>query len=150
MEHIKVNLPDSEEKYAHGVGEGVWCMVDEETKRAHDENETGGGHYAILDNDSLYWHGLEHGERMPIELRGEFRPVVPYSWLLAHFEKNYSWADLDEPIYCPLCGNESPEVFEDEGGAWSVYCNFCNCNLYGYKTRAAAVKQWNHRYKAAE
>lgn len=43
---------------------------------------------AILDNDSVYYPELVHGTEMPIEMRGENRPVVPYSWLV----KNYGEA----------------------------------------------------------
>ena len=131
MEHIKVNLPNSEEKYIAGNGEGVWCLVDEDTKRAHDENETGGGYTAILDNDSLYWDGLKHGVEMPIELRGDYRPVVPFGWLAAHYEISEEWAESAK--YCPFCGNEHVEVFDDETKGWTVYCDFCNCTLWGYK-----------------
>lgn len=55
-----------------------------------------------------------------------------------------------EPIYCPLCGNEYPEVTEEYSGGWGVYCDFCNASVTGYKTREAAVKQWNHRYRPDE
>ena len=145
MEHIKVNLPDTLEAYEHGYGEGVWCLVDEETKRAHDENKAGGGYVAILDNDSIYWRGLEHGAEMPIELRGDYRPVVPYEWLAANYGRGMFVIE-DEPIYCPFCGNDNPELYES-GDTWGVYCDFCNASIEGYATRTAAVRQWNHRYK---
>lgn len=32
-EHIKVNLPLTEQDYLAGNGEGVWVLVDSETKR---------------------------------------------------------------------------------------------------------------------
>lgn len=54
-----------------------------------------------------------------------------------------------EPIYCPFCGNENPYV-EGGGGSWGVYCDFCNAKVTSYKTREAAVKQWNHRYRPDE
>ena len=75
--YIKVNLPPDKEWYKHGAGEGCWFIVDDKTKAAHDQDATGGGFYGVLDNDSLYYPGLMHGERLPIEMRGARRPVVP-------------------------------------------------------------------------
>lgn len=93
--HIKANLTYSEESYQSGNGEGVWVIVDEETKEACDNDVTGAGrdcnlnddgtifipYECILDNDSVYYDGLEHGERLPLEMRGDVRPVVPYAYL---------------------------------------------------------------------
>ena len=144
-EYIKVNLPDTLEAYEHGNGEGVWCLVDAETKRAHDENMTGGGYVALLDNDSWYWRGLMHGAELPIELRGDYSPVDPFEWLAANYRPCVFIME-DAPIYCPFCGNDNPEVFSD-GETWGVYCDFCNAEIRGYVSSAAAVKQWNHRYR---
>ena len=36
--YIKVNIPLTERDYLSGNGEGVWVEVDEETRRAYDEN----------------------------------------------------------------------------------------------------------------
>ncbi len=77
LNFIKVNIPPNEEAYKNGNGEGCFFIVDEETKAAYDRDETGGGYFGILDNNSLYYKGLEHGERLPIEMRGKKRPVVP-------------------------------------------------------------------------
>ena len=88
MNHIKVNFPESAEKYEAGNGEGMFVIVDNETKAAHDSNATGGEYWGILDNDSCYWRGLVHGARVPFEMRGEYRPVCPYSWLEEHYEIN--------------------------------------------------------------
>ena len=85
MEHIKVNLPSNEESYKLGNGEGCWVLVEENVKRAHDTDEKGTNYVGILDNDSFYYPGLYAGKEIPIEMRGTYRPVVPYSWLL----KNY-------------------------------------------------------------
>ena len=74
---IKVNLPQDEEAYKHGVCEGCFFIVDDRTKTAYDLDATGGEYYGILDNDSLYYPGLKHGERLQIEMRGKQRPVVP-------------------------------------------------------------------------
>lgn len=85
MEYIKVNLPASQEAYNRGNGEGVWALVTQETKKAYDSDETGKAYTAILDNDSVYYPELVHGTEMPIEMRGENRPVVPYSWLVMNY-----------------------------------------------------------------
>lgn len=89
LEHIKANLPPSEGDYITGNGEGVFILVDAATKEAHDADATGAGYTGILDNDSIYYKGLRHGEAVPLEMRGENRPVVPFEWLL----KNYGPAD---------------------------------------------------------
>ena len=80
-EHIKVNLPASPEAYESGNGEGVWVLVDPRTKEAHDIDATGGVYFGILDNDSVYYPGLNHGEPIPFEMRGDKRPVTPIAWL---------------------------------------------------------------------
>lgn len=82
-EYIKVNLPLTERDYEAGNGEGVWVLVDPETKEAHDTDATGKGYVGILDNDSLYYPGLGAGELMPIEMRGEKRPVADYHSFLS-------------------------------------------------------------------
>ena len=74
---IKVNLPPTMEDYERGSGEGCFFIVDDRTKAAHDLDATGGEFFGILDNNSLYYKGLEHGERLPIEMRGKQRPIVP-------------------------------------------------------------------------
>ena len=74
---IKVNIPPDREWYERGNGEGCFFIVDDRTKEAYDRDETGGGFVGILDNDSLYYPGLMHGEQLPIEMRGKKRPVVP-------------------------------------------------------------------------
>ena len=88
--YIKGNLPASAEAYEHGSGEGVFFIVDDETRAAYDANEpkTDRLYYGILDNDSIYYLGLTHGERLPLEMRGEFRPVVPLDYLREHWELN--------------------------------------------------------------
>lgn len=54
--------------------------------------------------------------------------------------------DKEEPIYCPLCGNEHAAADYSDLFGWGVYCGFCNCNIHGYETREGAVRQWNHRF----
>ncbi len=78
---IKANIPPSEEAYKNGYGEGCFFIVDEETKAAYDQDATGGEYFGILDNDSLYFPGLKHGERLPLEMRGTKRPIVPFEAL---------------------------------------------------------------------
>lgn len=89
--YIKVNLPSSEEDYKQGYGEGVWAIVTPEIKKAYDDDEAGTTYNGILDNDSCYYVGLEHGAAIPFEMRGEKRPVVPYSWLKDHYEINSAY-----------------------------------------------------------
>ena len=75
--YIKANLPGTSADYENGNGEGCFFIVDDATKAAHDRDATGGGFFGILDNDSYYYPGLKHGERLPLEMRGDRRPVVP-------------------------------------------------------------------------
>ena len=81
MNEIKVNLPSSEKAFEAGNGEGVWVIVSDEVKAAHDSDETGLICEGILDNDSIYYPDLLHGETIPFELRGDCRPVTPFTWL---------------------------------------------------------------------
>lgn len=78
---IKANLPANQSDYATGNGEGCFFLVDDEAKKAYDTDEEGTVYEGILDNDSAYYPSLYHGMRMPLEMRGEFRPVVPLSFL---------------------------------------------------------------------
>ena len=86
-EHIKVNLPLTQQDYLSGNGEGVWVLVDPETKKAHDEDAAGGSYIGILDNDSCYYPGLNAGELIPFELRGVFRPVADFPMFLSKLPK---------------------------------------------------------------
>jgi hypothetical protein len=85
VHHIKVNFPESEADYIRGSGEGMWVLVDDEGKRAYDLDYSGVEYQGILDNDSFCWNGLEHGCQVPIEMRGDMRPVVPFDWLYKMF-----------------------------------------------------------------
>lgn len=86
-EHIQVNLPLTGQDYADGNGEGVWVLVDPETKKAYDQDLTGKGYIGILDNDSCYYPGLNAGELLPFEMRGEFRPVADFHGFLAQLPR---------------------------------------------------------------
>lgn len=64
-EYVKVNFPLTEADYLAGNGEGMWAKVDQETKAAYDADATGGRYVGILDNDSIYFPGLNHGVSWP-------------------------------------------------------------------------------------
>lgn len=81
-EYIKVNFPLNAEDFAAGNGEGMWVLVDKKTKAAHDADETGGFYTGILDNDSIYYPGLNAGAFVQFELRGENRPVAIFEGFL--------------------------------------------------------------------
>lgn len=85
MEYIKVNLPDSPEAESAGNGEGVFVLVNEEVKRAYDADEAGTTYSGILDNDSIYYPELLHGTPIKFEMRGEYRPVVSFTWLFNNY-----------------------------------------------------------------
>lgn len=88
MEYIKVNLPASQEDYRNGDGELVWVLVTEDVKKAYfNADEEGTSYTAILDDDSVYYPGLVRGTEMPIEMRVEDIPVVPYNWLIKNYMK---------------------------------------------------------------
>ena len=76
--YIKVNFPLTETDYLAGNGEGMWVKVDPATKAAYDADISGGRYVGILDNDSIYFPGLTHGECVPFEMRGIYRPVVDF------------------------------------------------------------------------
>lgn len=86
-EHIKVNFPLTEEDYQRGNGEGMWVLVDKETKKLHDVDITGGQYVGILDNDSVYYPGLDHGAVVPFEMRGENRPVADFHGFVTEFTR---------------------------------------------------------------
>ena len=92
-EYIKINLPASAENEKFGGGEGCFCLVTPEVKKAYDEDESGTKYAGILDNDSLYYPGLIHGTLLEFEMRGEKRPVVSFDWLVDHYgEPSQEWA----------------------------------------------------------
>ena len=86
LEHIKVNLPFNEDAEKQSYGEGVFCLVYEDAKRAYDADENGTIYEGFIDNDSLYYPELKHGFKVPIKMQGaELRPIVPYNWLFANY-----------------------------------------------------------------
>lgn len=76
IHHIKVNIPTTEEEYEKGHGEGCWFLVNEETKKAYEEDVEGGTYNGILDNEPIEHPMLKLGDLLPIEMRGKKRPVV--------------------------------------------------------------------------
>lgn len=81
-EYVKVNFPLTAENFAAGNGEGMWVLVDKETKAAYDADKTGGVYTGILDNDSIYFPGLNAGAEVRFEMRGESRPVALFEGFL--------------------------------------------------------------------
>lgn len=77
---IKVNLPADAESYERGNGEGCWAVINGDAVMAYEDDGLG-SYTATLENDSIYYPGLGVGDVVPIEMRGEYRPVVPYGWL---------------------------------------------------------------------
>lgn len=85
---IKVNIPQNETCYEHGVGEGVFVLVDAETYAAWDKDETGGVWYGTLKNDSIsYGEPLLYGAEMVFEMRGGKRPVAVWHGFLDELAK---------------------------------------------------------------
>lgn len=82
-EYIKVNLPLTEQDFLSGNGEGVWMRVGRRTKQAYDADAVGGRYVGLLDNDSVYYPGLNAGAEIIFEMRGEFRPVAILEGALA-------------------------------------------------------------------
>lgn len=82
LEYIKVNLPETEDDYIDGNGEGVWVLVDEKAKTAHDTDVNEGTYLGILANDSVYYPHMTFGSAVVIEMRGSQRPVVPWLFLV--------------------------------------------------------------------
>lgn len=91
--HIKANLTYNAASYQSGNGEGVWVIVDEDVFNQYQADATGAGYTCELDNDACYYLGLYAGEQLPLELRGDKRPVVPYEYLVARWPLNPEWVD---------------------------------------------------------
>ena len=107
--HIKANLPTSQEGDKQGNGEGVFVLIDEETKKAYNNDQAGGLYTAILDNDSIEWPELKPGTRIPLTLRGTFRPVVPFSWLENYRTACGAWRRHEQAAH------GYPEDYPDKG-----------------------------------
>lgn len=74
--HIKVNLPNDKKEFESGIGEGVWVIINETTKKDYDSDVTGGIYHGILANDSFDYPHLKCGSYIKFEMRGTNRPVA--------------------------------------------------------------------------
>ena len=126
-DYIKVNLPSSEKDYISGNGEGVWVKVEKGVWLMHDNDSDGAICEGILDNDSWYFPWLKAGTKIKFETRGEYRPVVPWTWIntrrllgerveLLEIDKNVA-----QELYDDVCHeltnyetNEDPETTDEE------------------------------------
>lgn len=81
--YIKVNIPYTEQGFKDGNGEGVWVIVDAETKAIYDSNKNTENEVfrGVLDNDSVYYTKLKCGANVPFVMRGNNRPVVMLDYL---------------------------------------------------------------------
>lgn len=83
--YFKVNLPNSQDSYESGNGEGVWAYTDAESYEKWKNDEQDAIIYVKILNDSVYYNGLEYGDLVPVELRGEYRPVAIYEELISKY-----------------------------------------------------------------
>ena len=79
--YMKFNIPDSEEKFKSGNGEGVWAMPLTPDDRAiyKDDSAVGKKFQVIILNDALTYP-IEWGSIITVESRGDDRPVLSYDW----------------------------------------------------------------------
>ena len=78
--YIKFNIPESEEKFKSGNGEGVWAQpLTEEDKEICDSNSTGDTFKVIILNSALTFP-FDWGTVVTVETRGDSRPVLSYDW----------------------------------------------------------------------
>lgn len=85
---FKVNLPATKDEYETGNGEGVWaCATASDTEKVFSDCEYEIIFVKIL-NDSLYYPGLKCYDIIPVELRGECRPVAMFNELQYHYNKD--------------------------------------------------------------
>lgn len=80
-EYVKVNFPTSESEYLYGCGEGVWVLVDADTKAAYDKDEHDLSCVGLIENDSFYYPTLTHGRIVYFELRGDNAAVASWDFL---------------------------------------------------------------------
>lgn len=81
LHYIKANLPQTQTNEIQGYGEGCFFLVSPETAAAMDRDEDGTMYAGILDNDSIYFPYIMHGELLPLITKGKQRPVVPFQYL---------------------------------------------------------------------
>lgn len=82
---FKVNLPQTFDDYLSGNGEGMWACCSEKDQAKIDEDVAEGIIFVKLLNDSIYYPELEYGTIIPVELRGECRPVAIWDELDAKY-----------------------------------------------------------------
>ncbi|MCI9505754.1 MAG: hypothetical protein HFF62_04070 [Oscillospiraceae bacterium] len=167
-EYIKVNLPLTEQDYANGNGEGVWVLVDPETKKANDEDVAGGLYVGILSNDSCYYPGLNCGELLPFEMRGEHRPVADFHGFLSKLTKltpegkellirqiaEHRAMEPKPPICCDcqFCGdkhsfpepNDLVEIDPENPLLKHFYCCCGDCELYEKDITGLGIQECEH------
>lgn len=85
---FEVNLPACEKSFHKGFGERVWAYTDLSSYNKIKNNHNGEIIYVKLLSDSFYYKDLKHETLIPIELRGEYRPVAIYEELSAKYQKN--------------------------------------------------------------
>ncbi|MCH7641477.1 hypothetical protein IID22_04745 [Patescibacteria group bacterium] len=82
---VKANLPDSMESWLSGNGEGMWVMIDADTKRKLDTNGAEGTFLAYLNEPCAYHPALNQeafdfdkrtARPIEFEFRGPHRPVL--------------------------------------------------------------------------
>lgn len=167
-EHIMVNFPLTEEDFAAGNGEGMWVLVDPDTKAAYDADAVGGGYIGLLDNDSFYYPGLNHGTLFPFEMRGERRPVADFHSFLSELTKltpegkelllrqiaQHHAQEYNPPICCDcqFCGdkysfpepNDLIETDPENPMLKHFYCCCGDSELYGKDITGLDIQECEH------
>ena len=136
-----------------GNGEGVWVLVDPETKKAHDTD---------------VYPGLNHGELLPFEMRGECRPVADFHSFLSELTKltpegkellmrriaEHQARMWEPPICCEcqFCGdkysfpepNDLIEMDPENPLLKHFYCCCGDCDLYEKDITGLGIKECEH------
>lgn len=95
---FKVNLPETQENYISGNGEGVWACGNSKTLNAWRKNKNKGIYFAMVLNDSVYYPKLKCGMIIPIEMRGDKRPVALYEELLNNYEIDFENIEMTKKM----------------------------------------------------
>jgi hypothetical protein len=91
---FKVLLPVSEEDFNEGGGESVWACADEDAYQKYKEDAESGIYFVRILNNSLYYPDLNCDSLIPVQLRGQNKPVA----LLRELNKLYGTAKRDQAI----------------------------------------------------
>lgn len=79
---IKVNLPDSEENFISGNGEGVWAFIRNEDDMEKYDNGEGSFEVILLNHSMYYYNILSWGNVILVDGRGASdRPVMNKEWI---------------------------------------------------------------------